>query len=44
LSSNVQRHAPLLPAARANPVMLLTAIANPPCHSKRKSDAAGAFE
>ena len=27
LSSNVQRHVPLLPAARANPVMLLTAIA-----------------
>jgi hypothetical protein len=30
LSSNVQRHVPPLPAARANPVMLLTAIARTP--------------
>src|SRR5271166_6821775 len=30
LSSKAQRHGPLAPAARANPVMLLTAIVRPP--------------
>ena len=38
LSSNVHRHAPPLPPARANPVMLLTDIGqNPPSRSNRKS-------